>query len=114
MRKATQVNRDERARALTLEHLFSIELFGQSYTFKTQSEIQRAKEVADYLANEVAKLEQLQGHQTSRMDHKAVMILAALNIANENYELKRKQALFSRSVANRTNELLRLLFGWTS
>ena len=109
MRKATQVNRDERARALTLEHLFSIELFGQSYTFKTKSEIQRAKEVADYLSNEVAKLEQLQGHQTSRMDHKALMILTALNIANEFLEMDRYTREFFRELSGRSATLIRKL-----
>ena len=109
MTGAKQAIRDERARVLTSEHLFSIELFGQSYTFKTQSEIQRAKEVADYLANEVAKLEQLQGHQTSRMDHKAVVILAALNIANEFLEMDRYTREFFRELSGRSATLIRKL-----
>ena len=97
-----------------MKQLLTIEIFGQPYTFKADQDFARAKEIADFFVKEVERIDTQQQGGSSGVNKTAVLILAALNIANENYELKRKQALFSRSVANRTNELLRLLFGWTS
>jgi len=70
-----------------LDQLVTIELFGQPYTFKTESDITNAKEVADYLVKEVTKVETQHSSQSSVAKF-ATLILAALNIANENIEQK--------------------------
>ena len=41
---------------ILLEQHVTIELFGQPYTFKTQSELSQAREVADFLVREVTKV----------------------------------------------------------
>jgi len=74
-----------------LEQLVTIELFGQPYTFKTESDITNAKEVADYLVKEVTKVETQYSSQSS-VTKIATLILAALSIANENIELKKKHS----------------------
>jgi hypothetical protein len=43
-----------------LEHFVTIELFGQPYTFKSDAEASKAKEVADLLLQEVAKIQEQQ------------------------------------------------------
>ncbi len=73
-----------------MEELVTIELFGRSYTFKAESEIMMAKDVADYLVKEVSRVETQQSIKSSNISKLAIMILAALNIANENMELKKK------------------------
>ncbi|MGD9382543.1 MAG: cell division protein ZapA, partial [Desulfobacterales bacterium] len=72
-----------------MDQLVTIELFGQPYTFKTESDITNAKEVANYLVKEVSKVETQHSSQSSVAKF-ATLILAALNIANENIEQKRK------------------------
>jgi len=74
-----------------LEQLVTIELFGQPYTFKTESDKTNAKEVADYLVKEVTKVETQHSSQSS-VTKIATLILAALSIANENIELKKKHS----------------------
>ncbi len=87
-----------------MEQLVTIELFGQPYTFKAQSEAAEAQKIADILVNEVAKVQSDQRGETSSVTQTATLIIAALNIANKNVELKAHyegllQDISKRSVA---------------
>jgi cell division protein ZapA (FtsZ GTPase activity inhibitor) len=92
-----------------LEQLVKIELFGQPYTFKAESEVKNAEKVADYLVKEVSKVTAQQSRRSSNINKLAVMILTALNIANENMELKREQSKFLRDITKRSENLSRNL-----
>ena len=92
-----------------MEQLVKIELFGQPYTFKAESEVKNAEKVADYLVKEVSKVTAQQSRQSSNINKLAVMILTALNIANENMELKREQSIFLRDINKRSANLIRNL-----
>ena len=88
-----------------MEQLVTIELFGQPYTFKTQSDIPWAKEVADYLVREVSRVEGSQSGSMSNTNKITVMISAALNIAKECLEAKRERQVV-------VDELTRRSAGW--
>ena len=91
-----------------MDQLVTIELFGQPYTFKTESDIAYAKEVADYLVKEVARFETQ--HSSKSSDNKFVtLFLAALNIANENIELKKKHSDLLRDISKQSANLIRAL-----
>ena len=91
----------------TLENLITIELFGQTYTFKTESEMDKANAVADSLINEVNRIqEQGPGQQSSEMAKLTILILAALNLANENYDLKLNHSAFVSQIADRSKSLV--------
>ena len=75
-----------------MDQMVNIELFGQPYTFKTESEVKTAKAVADLLVKEVDKVQHQQSGQLSNISNLTILILAALNIANENMELKRNHS----------------------
>jgi len=92
-----------------LEQLVKIELFGQPYTFKAESEVNNAEKVADYLVKEVSKVTAQQSRQSSNINKLAVIILTALNIANENMELKREQSKFLQDITKRSANLIRNL-----
>lgn len=92
-----------------MEQLVTIELFGQPYTFKTESEMSRAKEVADYLVNEVARVESQQLNGSKGVNRKTIMILAALNIARDYLELKRDRMNIMSEISDRSLELIRKL-----
>lgn len=92
-----------------MEQLVKIELFGQPYTFKAESEVNNAEKVADYLVKEVSKVTAQQSRQSSNINKLAVMILTALNIANENMELKREQSKFLQDITKRSANLIRNL-----
>ena len=95
-----------------MEELVTIELFGRSYTFKAESEITMAKDVADYLVKEVSKVEAQQSIKSSNISKFAIMILAALNIANENMELKKEHSDFMHAISKQSSDLIRSLDGF--
>ncbi len=92
-----------------MEKTVTIELFGQPHTFKANSEVTREKEVADFLVKEVAQVEKQQSGQPSNVSKQAILMSAALNIANEHMELKRSYSKLLRDVTNRTSNLIRTL-----
>jgi cell division protein ZapA (FtsZ GTPase activity inhibitor) len=92
-----------------LEKTVTIELFGQPHTFKANSEVTKEKEVADLLVKEVARVQNQQSGQSSHISKLAILMLAALNIANENMELKRNYSKFLRDVTSRTAKLIHTL-----
>ncbi len=89
-----------------MEQIVTIELFGQPHTFKADSDVTRAKEVADLLVREVERIESQQVDPSSNISRQTILILAALNIANENMELKRNHAKLLHDVAQRTTKLI--------
>jgi len=92
-----------------LEQLVTIDLFGQSYTFKTDSEVSKAEEVADFLVKEVEKVESQHSLKTLDVTKVTILILAALNIANEIFEIKRNNPEFLNDISQRLNRIIRTL-----
>ena len=92
-----------------MEQIVTIELFGQTHTFKATSEVAKAKEVADLLVKEVTRVEDQQSNQSSNMSKLTVLMLAALNIANEHLELKRNHFKLLHDVTDRTANLIHSL-----
>jgi cell division protein ZapA (FtsZ GTPase activity inhibitor) len=92
-----------------LEQLLTIALFGQQYTFKTDSDFAKAKEVADIFAQEVERVEAQQKEAGSGITKNAMLILAALNIAAENVELKKKQTNFIENISQRADTIMKLM-----
>jgi len=93
-----------------LEQLVTIELFGQPYTFKAESNVTHAKEVADYLVEEVARIEKQHPSQSSGTKL-TTLLLAALNIANENVELKKSHSDLLSNISKRSVNLIHALGG---
>ncbi len=89
-----------------MEQIVTIELFGQPHTFKADSDVTKAKEVADLLAEAVARVESEQSDPLSNISRQKILILAALNIANEHMELKRNHSKLLHDVAQRTTNLI--------
>ncbi len=92
-----------------MEQLVTIELFGQPYTFKTESDVSKAKEVADYLVKEVARIEIQHSKISSNVTKLNTLILAALNISNENIELKKTHSDLLKDISTRSANLIRAL-----
>ena len=92
-----------------MEQLITITLFGKSYNFKVESDILKAQEVADFLVQEVTKVETQQSNKTSEVVKLAILISAALNIANEHIELKKNYSNLLRNISERSESLIRVL-----
>ena len=89
-----------------MEQMVTIELFGQPYTFKAESDIETAQAVADILVKEVDKVQEQQSGQLSNISNLTILILAALNIANENMELKRNHSKLLDDVNQRSARII--------
>ena len=89
--------------------LITIELFGYPFTFQADSNIARAKEIAEYLAKEVSNLEKEISSKSSHVDQKAILILAALNITGKYFEYRQKHDDLLHQMALRSKDLLNQL-----
>ena len=65
--------------------------------------------MADFLVKEVARVEDQQPDQSPNISKLTILMLAALNIANEHMELKRNHSKMLREIAERTTKLIRAL-----
>jgi len=90
-----------------LEQLVTIELFGKPYSFKAKSEVKKAKEVADFLAEEVSRVESQQSGESSTASDLTTLMLAALNIAHQNLELENNYSELRQDIAERSAKLIR-------
>ncbi len=89
-----------------MEETITIELFGQSYSFNTEADVNTAKKVADLLVKEVDNVtKELEG-KTSSMNKLALLTLAAMNIANEYIELKQNHSDLLHNISERSASLL--------
>ena len=89
-----------------MDQLITIELFGHPFTFKADKDVSMAKEVADFLVQEVSKIEGQLSNKSSTINKQAVLILAALNIANEYFKCKQNHKDLLEIVSDRTSGLL--------
>ncbi len=92
-----------------MEQLVTINIFGQSYRFKSESDVTSAKEVAEYLEREVAKVESQQNVESTSISNLAVLLMAALNIAGDHVELRRIQTEFQEKISERSLALIEKL-----
>lgn len=92
-----------------MEQLVTINIFGQSYTFKSESDATNAEEVADYLEKEVARVEAQQSVESTSISNLAILLMAALNIVNDHIELRRTHSDFRKGVSERSSALKKKL-----
>ena len=90
-----------------MDQLVTIELFGKPYTFKAESEVNKAKEVADLLTKEVSRVESQHTGDASTTSDLTTLMLAALNIAYQNMELENNYSKFLQDISERSSKLIR-------
>lgn len=92
-----------------MEQLVTIELFGKKHTFKAESDVDQAKEIADVLVKEVSRVESQQSGKSSTESNLTTLMLAALNIAHQNLELENRDSKFRQHLSERSLNLIRQL-----
>ena len=92
-----------------MDQLLTIEVLGQPFTFKTDSRESEARAVADFVAKSVDQVKLQCAHQVPTPDKRAILILAALNIASEYFDLKRKYQEVLDDINQRSAHLLNAL-----
>jgi cell division protein ZapA (FtsZ GTPase activity inhibitor) len=92
-----------------LDQLHTITLFGKPYTFKTEAPTAQAEQVMERLMREVSRLELVDKGDAPRKNENAILISAALNIANECYELKSQLEALGDNARGRAERIIRRL-----
>ncbi len=92
-----------------MEQTISIELFGQSYTFRTDGDVSQAEKVAKIVADEVSNIQQECMKTSAVIPDMTILILAALNIANRNLESEPHKSDVLKYITERSAKLIRML-----
>jgi cell division protein ZapA (FtsZ GTPase activity inhibitor) len=91
-----------------LEDYLTITLFGQTYTFKFESDSLSGAEIVDMLLSEINKVES-QYQQSIHVNKFVILILAALNITLEKIALKNNYQHQLSKLSDRSAELIHRL-----
>ena len=92
-----------------MSQLLTINIFGQAYTFASEADTERAKAVAGQLQSEITRIEQQQSGVRSEKVKIAIVISAALNIANDNFEINKNYSDLLNNIEIQSKRLLELL-----
>lgn len=92
-----------------MDQLVTIDIFGQPFSFASETDTEQAQAVAGQLESEIARIEEQQSGVKSEKAKIAILISAALNIANENFELKSNYTELLQNVDGQSKRLLQLL-----
>ena len=92
-----------------MDQLLTIEVLGQPFTFKTDSNESEARAVAEFVTQSADQVKLQCAHQVPTPDKRAILILTALNIASEYFDLKRKHQEMLDDINQRSVHLLNTL-----
>ncbi|MGD9009803.1 MAG: cell division protein ZapA [Desulfobacteraceae bacterium] len=92
-----------------MDQLLTIEVLGQPFTFKSDSDASESRAVADYVADTVKRVKSQCAQNTPTPDKRAILILTALNITSEYFELKKKHQQLLHDIDTRSVNLLNAL-----
>ena len=88
-----------------MEQLITIEILGQRYTFKADDGMMDPQRVADFLMEEVKKLETGLNDHTAETNRFVMLLQAALNISSDHLKLKQQIAAVSDRLFLKTERL---------
>ncbi|MDJ0784346.1 MAG: cell division protein ZapA [Desulfosarcinaceae bacterium] len=88
-----------------MDQLVTIEIFGYPFTFKADSDVDKAREVAAYLQDTVGKLEAQHTHKGTKIDKRAILILTALNITSEYFSYREENEALLDAIRKRCDHL---------
>ena len=84
----------------------TIEVLGQPFTFKTDSDVSEANTVAEFVAKSANDVSVQCASQVPKPDKRAILILTALNISSELLDLKKKHQELVDHINQRSAHLL--------
>jgi cell division protein ZapA len=89
-----------------VDQLVTIDVLGQPFSFKTDTNLAEARAIADYLAESVGQVKTQCGSKVPAPDKRAILLLAALNITSEYFELKKKHRELLDDLEQRSTYLI--------
>lgn len=90
-----------------MEDIVTVELFGELFKFKAEPGVSNVQDVADFLTEEVNKVQKRQFGSSTGITKFALLLVAALNISNEYFELKQKYAEVTDGIEKRAASIIK-------
>ena len=75
-----------------MNEIIKIDLFGEEFRFKPDDQVENPEKVAKYLKNYIKQAENMFQNKTSGKNKIAILLLAAMNVSKDFYELKVQHA----------------------
>jgi cell division protein ZapA (FtsZ GTPase activity inhibitor) len=89
-----------------VDQVLTLDILGQPFTFKADVDAKDAKAVADYVVESVDRARSQCAQKTVSIDKRAILILTALNITNEYFELKKRHQRLLHDLNRKSDDLL--------
>lgn len=89
-----------------MDQVLTLDILGQPFTFKADVDVSEAKAVADYVVESVDRARSQCATKTASIDKRAILILTALNITSEFFELKRRHERLLQDLNQRSEDML--------
>ncbi len=84
-----------------MEPNVSIELFGRTYTFRPDADGRNAREIAEYVSNEIERVASQSKESAAPLSQQVILLMAALNITDRFFKSREDQRGFMDGVARR-------------
>ncbi len=88
-----------------MEQIISIDIFGQRYTFRADEGLIDPQSVADFLMEEVRKIENSQAEHITETNRFVMLLQAALNISSRHLKMRQQLTAVSDRLSLKTERL---------
>ena len=89
-----------------MNEIIKIDLFGEEFRFKPDDQVENPEKVAKYLKNYIKQAENMFQNKTSGKNKIAILLLAAMNVSKDFYELKVQHADLEKEIDNKLSFLI--------
>ena len=89
-----------------MNEIVKIDLFGEEFRFKPDDQVENPEKVVEYLINQIKQAENMFQNRTSGKNKIAILLLAAMNVSKDFYELKVQHANLEKEIDNRVSFLI--------
>ena len=89
-----------------MEQFITIELFGEQFKFKCDSDVSNVDKVAEFLVEELTKVEHENVNKTLKTQKFTQLLIATLNISNKYFELKLDYEKLQKHVSERSAAII--------
>jgi len=89
-----------------LDELVVIEIFGEEYRFRPDSQVENPEQVAQYLKTYIKESEALFQNKPSDRNKIVILLLAAMNLSRDFHELKENYSELEKEVEKRVSSML--------
>ncbi len=89
-----------------MNEIVKIDLFGEEFRFKPDDQVENPEKVVKYLKNYIKQAENMFQNTTSGKNKIAILLLAAMNVSKDFYELKVQHANLEKEIDNRLSFLI--------